>query len=136
MLKKILLLAVFASLFGCAGIAPNTGTASSGAASSESQVSARAEARWRALVAKDLDKAYEFLSPGSKVANPLALYKGKIRLLNWRPAKVQSTNCEADRCSVKLEIKFSDRRLGGEVTTVIEEIWVKDIGNWWFVFNG
>jgi hypothetical protein len=36
---------------------------------------------------------------------------------------------------VKLEVTFFDRRLGGEATTVIEETWIKDAGNWWFVFN-
>lgn len=88
------------------------------------------------MAAKDLDKAYEFLSPGSKAAFPPALFKGRIRLLDWRPAKARSASCEADKCSVKLEVTFFDRRLGGEVTTVLEETWIKDVGNWWFVFNG
>lgn len=123
-------------LLGCAGVTPRSDSASSGAASSESQVSARAEARWQAMAAKDLDKAYEFLSPGSKAAFPLALFKGRIRPLDWRPAKARSANCEADKCSVKLEVTFFDRRLGGEATTVVEETWIKDVGNWWFVFNG
>lgn len=135
MFKKFLLWAIVCSLFGCAGIAPGPDSASSGTASSESQVSARAEARWQAMAAKDLDKTYEFLSPGSKAANPLALFKGKIRPLDWRPAKVRSVSCEAGKCSVNMEITFFDRRLG-EVTTVYEETWIKDAGNWWLVFNG
>jgi hypothetical protein len=88
------------------------------------------------MAAKDLDKAYEFLSPGSKAAFPLALFKGRIRLLDWRPAKVRSASCDAEKCSVKLDVTFSNRRLRGEVTTVVEEIWIKDVGNWWLVFNG
>lgn len=136
MVKNFLACATVFSLFGCAVVAPGSDSASSGAASSESQVSARAEARWQAMAAKDLDKAYEFLSPGSKAAFPLALFKARIRPLDWRPAKARSASCEADKCSVKLEVTFFDRRLGGEVTTVLEETWIKDVGNWWFVFNG
>ena len=137
MLNKILLLAVVASLFGCAGTAPtSTSTSLKGVVTSESQVSARAEARWRELVAQDLDKAYEFLSPGSKAANPPALFKEKIRLLKWRSAKAQSASCDGEKCSVKLEVTVSDRRFGGDATTILEEIWIKDAGNWWYVFNG
>ena len=136
MLKKILLLAVVASLFGCAATAPKSVSVSSGVVTSEGQVSARAEARWRTLIAQDLDKAYEFLSPGSKAANPLALYKEKMRPLKWRSAKAQSASCDGEKCSVKLEVTISDRRFGGDATTVLEEIWIKDAGNWWYVFNG
>jgi hypothetical protein len=132
MVKNFLACVTVFSLLGCAGVAPRSDSASS----SESQVSARAEARWQAMAAKDLDKAYEFLSPGSKAAFPLALFKGRIRLLDWRPAKARSASCDAEKCSVKLEVTFSDRRLRGEVTTVLEETWIKDVGNWWFVFNG
>jgi hypothetical protein len=136
MVKKFILCGTVFLLLGCAGVAPRSDSASSGAASSESLVSARAEARWQAMATKDLDKAYEFLSPGSKAAFPLALFKGKIRLLDWRPAKARSVSCEADKCNVKLAVTFFDRRLGGEVTTVLDETWIKDVGNWWFVFNG
>jgi hypothetical protein len=88
------------------------------------------------MAAKDLDKAYEFLSPGSKAAFPLALFKGRIRILDWRPAKARSASCEADKCRVKVAVTFFDRRLGGVATTVLEETWIKDAGNWWLVFNG
>jgi hypothetical protein len=136
MVKNFILCGTVFLLLGCAGVAPRSDSASSAAASSESQVSARAEARWQAMAAKDLDKAYEFLSPGSKAAFPLALFKGRIRLLDWRPAKARSASCDAEKCSVKLDVTFSNRRLRGEVTTVVEEIWIKDVGNWWLVFNG
>jgi hypothetical protein len=87
-------------------------------------------------MAKDLDKAYEFLSPGSKAAYPLAAYKVRIRPLDWRSAKALSANCDTEKCSVKLQIEVSDRRFRGTITTVLEETWIKDVGNWWYVFNG
>jgi len=136
MLKKFILYGTVYSLLGCAGVAPRSDSAASGMASSESQVSARAEARWQAMMAKDLDKAHEFLSPGSKAAYPLALFKAKIRPLDWRSAKTLSANCDTEKCSVKLQIEYSDRRFGGAIKTVLEETWIKDVGNWWYVFNG
>ena len=40
-------------------------------------VTARANARWQALLRGDLTAAYEYLSPGSKAAMSLDFYKGK-----------------------------------------------------------
>ena len=121
-------------LLGCAGVAPQSDSASRGAVSSESQVSAKAEARWQALIAKDLDKAYEFLSPGSKSAYTVQLYKGMIRPLDWRTGKALSASCEGEKCSVKVQITFFHQRAGGELGTVLTETWIKDAGNWWYVF--
>lgn len=98
-------------------------------------VALRAEARWKAMIEKDLDKAYEFLSPGSKAAFPLALFKGRIRPLDWRAAKAISVSCEVDTCLVKVSVTVNDKRFGGEVTTVVPETWLKDGGEWWLVFN-
>lgn len=136
MYKNFLLSLTVFSLFGCAGVSTTADSALSKGVSRESQVSARAVARWQAMVEKDLDKAYEFLSPGSKAAYPLAMFKGRIRVLDWRPAKVRSASCDDEKCGLKIEITFFNSRLGGEITTVVEETWIKDVGNWWFVFNG
>ena len=134
MVKNFILCGTVFFLLGCAGAAPKSDSASSGAASSENQVSARAEARWQALIAKDLDKAYEFLSQGSKSAYTLQLYKGMIRPLDWLSGKALSASCEGEKCSVKVQITFFHRRAGGEMGTVLTETWVKDAGNWWYVF--
>jgi hypothetical protein len=136
LVKNIFLCGTVFSLLGCAGIAPRSDSPSSAVASSESQVSARAEARWQAMIAKDLDKAYEFLSPGSKAANPVTLFKAKIRPLDWRSAKALSANCDSDKCSLKLEISFYSQKARGEIVTVLEETWIRDAGRWWFVFTG
>jgi len=132
---RILVVAVVIScaMTGCATVQQS----GAGAATTvQKTVSARAEARWQTLIAKDLDKAYEFLSPGSKAANPLAIYKAKIKPLDWRSAKVVAADCDNDKCSVKLNLSFVHQRAGGEIATIIEETWIKDSGSWWFVFNG
>ena len=49
-------------------------------------VTARANARWQALLRGDLAAAYEYLSPGSKAAMSLDLYKGKHKIGMYRAA--------------------------------------------------
>jgi hypothetical protein len=136
MVKNFILCGTVFLLLGCAGVAPRSDSASSGSASSESQVSARAEARWHAMIAKDLDKAYEFLSPGSKAAYTLDVYRRMIRPVDWRAGKALSASCEGDKCSVKVRIMFFHQRAGGELETVLTETWIKDADKWWYVFNG
>ena len=87
------------------------------------------------MVRKDFDGAYVFLSPGSKVTNPLALFKAKIKPLDWKSAKALSASCEAEKCVVKIELTLVDKRLGGEISTVFEETWLLDSGQWWLVFS-
>jgi hypothetical protein len=136
--KKIISLFAVFSLWGCAAVTPqsSSSTAAGGTfdVKAETVVSARAEARWKAMIAHDLDGAYEFLSPGSKSANPPAAFKAKIRPLDWRSAKALSAKCDNEKCSVEVKVAFSDRRFG-EVNTVLEETWIKDGGNWWYVFR-
>lgn len=87
------------------------------------------------MIRKDFDTAYQFLSPGSKVANPISMFKAKIRPLEWRAIRVVEAACERDVCKVKLSLALVDKRLGGEVETVFEESWLQESGQWWLVFN-
>jgi hypothetical protein len=61
-------------------------------------VKERAAARWQAVIDGDADKAYGFLSSGSKAAASLTLYKGRARLQGFRSVDVQSAACEAETC--------------------------------------
>lgn len=87
------------------------------------------------MIAKDLDAAYAYLSPGSKSSNPLSMFKAKIRPLDWKNAAVISADCAEDQCRIKLKVALNDKRLGGDVETVVEEVWLKSSGEWWLVFN-
>lgn len=119
------------ALAGCA--AP--GAVSPAGDSPEAQASARAEARWKAMIAKDFETAYGFLSPGSRVTLTADGFKGRIKPLDWRLAKVKSASCEKDACRLQISLTLVDKRLGGEVTTVFEENWLKDSGQWWLVYQ-
>lgn len=87
------------------------------------------------MIAKDFEGAYRFLSPGSKAVHSLQLFRSKIRPLNWRAAKAVAADCKADVCRVQISLTLVDDRLGGEVTTVFEETWLRESGQWWLVFN-
>ena len=133
MSKRILkvgagLMLLVAGLAGCAGIAPDAG----GQQDSWQQVSERASARWNALIAGDLAKAYEYLSPGARDVMTLDLYKSKIRTGSWNKAIVDTVTCEKDRCEVVMLIDYRHREMKS-IETRLNEVWLQDGGKWWFV---
>lgn len=130
-----LLATTFGLIQGCASTAHQAEKVASAPSAVESKVSKRAEARWAALIKHDLTQAYEFLSPGSKAANPLDLYKSKVRPLQWRSASVLAARCDSARCDVQLKLILDIKAQSG-VETVISEVWVRDGGEWWYVFTG
>jgi hypothetical protein len=92
----------------------------------------RAQARWDALIRGDVNAAYEFLSPGTRAITSQAAYKGRIKPGMWRSAKVQSVECEADVCSVKLLLDYDARRVRG-IETPLTEKWIIESGDAWYV---
>lgn len=98
----------------------------------QQEVKELATARWSALVAGDLTKAYEYLSPGMREAMSLDAYKKKTRTGGWKNVRVDTVTCEADRCNVSVMVEFSYRDLKA-LETRLEEIWLKDGGRWWLV---
>ena len=133
MKKEFAVVGIAFALVGCAAVEPAVNGKSP--QSVEQQVIARAETRWKALIAKDLGAAYTFLSPGSKSSNPESMFKAKIRPLEWKSAVGISADCAEDQCRVKLRISLNDKRLGGDVETVVEEAWLRSSGQWWLVFT-
>jgi len=103
-------------------------------AEKEKVVAQRAEARWAALIKGDLDTAYTFFSPGSKVATSLALYKTRIRVGLWRGAKVAKVSCEAEICQVSMQITYDAARMQG-IETLVPENWIIENGAAWYVYR-
>ena len=56
----------------------------------------RANARWAALIKGDLDAAYAFLSPASREMVSLAAFKAQTRAADYREAKIDKVECEAE----------------------------------------
>ncbi|MHB9103274.1 MAG: hypothetical protein ACYC2E_17415 [Sulfuricella sp.] len=115
-------------LAGCAGIARDAG----GAQDTRQQVSERASARWDALIAGDLARAYEYLSPGTRDVMSLDLYKSRTRAGGWKKASVDTVSCEQDRCEVTMVIEHSYRDMKS-IETRLSEVWLQEGGKWWYV---
>jgi hypothetical protein len=97
-------------------------------------VTERVNARWELLIKGDVDRAYAFMSTGSQAAYPLNLYKAKIRPGNWRAAKIDSIDCEAELCKVKVVLTYDHRMMKG-VQVPLEESWIIEKGTAWYVFQ-
>jgi len=98
-------------------------------------VSARAKARWEALIKADITQAYSYLSPASRATTPLDLYKAKHKLGLYRTVKVDDVKCDADICTVDLSLTYDFKQFKG-ITTPVTEKWVITQGQAWYVYQG
>ncbi len=98
-------------------------------------VAGRVKARWDALIKGDVGASYAYLSPATRAAVSLSQYGGKIRKDGFREAKIDSIDCDADACKVKLWITYDHSSMKG-ITTPLQESWVFDKGQAWYVYRG
>jgi hypothetical protein len=103
----------------------------------EQLVRARAQKRWDLLVKSDIDSAYDYLSPNSKIILPKDEYKGRIRPGFWTSAQVARVECEQEnRCFVQTQVRVKMMApQGGLINheSVVKEDWLSVSGQWWFV---
>jgi hypothetical protein len=128
------LLAVFAVLL-LAGCAVNP-------AAQEQKVLDRAQARWDAVIAGDLESAYTYYSPGYRSATSVIDFAVEMRTrrVRYTSAKYVSHECGEARCTVKFLVGF---RIPAPVpgmtvfdsTQLIEDTWVRTDGKWWYLPN-
>ncbi len=104
-------------------------------------VKERSGARWAALIKGDLDTAYGYLSPASKATTPIQTYRRQVRPGLWREVRIDSVECEAELCIVKLLLTYdvprgpmSPKPING-LQTPIAERWVIEDGSAWFVYH-
>lgn len=121
------------TLAGCAGMAGFGRLASDSSPEAKREaVSARAEARWQALIKGDLDAAYQYLSPGSKATISLPVYKATHKVGMYRTAKVDKVDCEGAACKVTLTVRYDAKGFKG-VDTLLTEQWVIESGQAWIL---
>jgi len=97
-------------------------------------VKERALARWQALIDSDAEKAYEFLSAGSKAVASFGEYKGRARLQGFKSADFTSASCEADSCKVRLTVVL-EHKLMKKIPIELEETWELEKGQYWYVWR-
>jgi hypothetical protein len=124
-------------LAGCAAPRPAapgvkaTGGTDEGVAA---EVGGRAQKRWDALVAGDVEGAYKYLSPGSRQVTTVGVYGASIRLGFWKKAVVQRVEClEPDVCQVHVMVDYLVR--GSPVTSPLLESWARSDQEWWYVLK-
>lgn len=99
----------------------------------EERVEQRAQERLDALMARDMEKAFSFLSPAYRETTTWQRYSGKYAgVNNWREATVKSVKCEVDRCDVSTSIRYQMIRPRVENTRALKEVWIKVGGQWYF----
>ena len=98
-------------------------------------VETRVQARWDALIKGDLQASYGYLSPASRETLTFDQYQKVTRKTGFRAAKIESIDCGADACKVKVWITYDHRLMQG-LSTPLEETWVFDKGQAWYVYRG
>ena len=94
----------------------------------------RAQQRWNALVKRDLETAYQFISPAGRSLMSLDDYRPRINAVYWRGAKVKEAVCAVETCEVTVLLDMVAE--GVKFTNPIKETWILDAGKWWFVYQG
>lgn len=130
-------------LVGCATTPPADQSATPNrlakAQSPEQAVTARAQARWDAVIAAEYEKAYGFLSEGFRDVTPLDAYRLKqgSNPFKIKSAYISKVRCEeADACtaSVTLTVETLMPSVGTkQFYSTEEEPWFLQGGQWFHV---
>lgn len=110
---------------GCAGLEPST---------PEAQVSARAQQRWKALMAGEWSKVHNFLTPAFASTMPAERYRERfVGVPRWLDALVQSAKCDGGKCTVVVRVVAEYRGRSGmdTLSTDVPEIWILEDGQWY-----
>lgn len=87
------------------------------------------------MIAGDWEKAYGYTSPSYRAA--VDLYRFRVKydaFIKFRKAEVSDLDCaEQTVCKVKMKVTFTppQDKPWPDITTVSEERWVAEDGNWW-----
>lgn len=96
-------------------------------------VTARANARWAAIVARRFDDAYDYLSPASRASITRRGFETIVSRLAYREASVTRVSCRGAVCNVQLELVYDTKMMKG-VRTPINESWIIEKGQAWYVW--
>ncbi len=101
----------------------------------EAQVRKLAQARWNAMVAGDLKKAYSLTPPSYRAVTDykhyLAQFSGSV---TWTGAQVLSVTCKPTYCLAKMRVEakvFSAHGYTPLAPTYFDDRWVPEDGKWW-----
>jgi hypothetical protein len=100
-------------------------------------VQERALARWQAIIDGDVARAYtDYMSPGSKEAISLEAFKQRMAASPgiFRKIEPGTVECSGESCKVKVFVWYDHRLMKG-IRTPMEEVWIIDKGQAWYVWR-
>ena len=104
-----------------------------------SVIKAKSVQRWDYLIAKQADKAYDFLAPGYRKTISREQYAHNMngRGTRWTKVAYNSQTCDADTCTVRLSVGYALNLggLAGETKSMgfAVEKWIKVDGTWYYL---
>jgi len=122
-----------------AGVLASAVLVASGCAALDSRpdaevVKERAQARWNALVGGDVEKAYGYLSPGTRSVMTRDAYASSLKLGFWKAVSVDKVECPtATLCEAASTVEYE--HMGHRNKTPLKESWIKDGSTWWYVLK-
>ncbi|MGH8171932.1 MAG: hypothetical protein ACREPX_02215 [Rhodanobacteraceae bacterium] len=105
-------------------------------------VEKRAQDRWNLLIAHQAEKAYDYLTPGTRETQTRENYAASMnsRPVKWTAAKFNRKECDADRCKVYIDVSYSVVAPGAgamgkplESVSTQSETWVYVDNEWYFL---
>ncbi len=106
----------------------------------EELVAQRAHARWQAQLRGDFQAAYAYLSPGSKAVVSPDLYRARTGgAVAYKDVEVASVRCEtSEKCIATIRVRYEPiamRQRIGIIESYLDETWLFDAGQWWFLYR-
>jgi hypothetical protein len=106
------------------------------------EVDTRSVERWNYLIAHQAEKAYDYLSPGTRETQTRETYAAAMnsRPVKWLSAKFNRKECDADRCTVYIDVSYSVAMPGAggtgkavQTSSTQSETWVHVKNGWFFL---
>lgn len=107
----------------------------------EAAVRQRADQHWKAMVEGKYEDAYQYLAPGFRAVQSYKSYASRFASTAWTGGKAVRVECndERDKCvaTVRIDSKVFMPGLkiaegaGSNLTTYVDESWIKQDGTWW-----
>lgn len=106
----------------------------------DSDLEARVNERWSALIEGDFATAYEYLTPAYRKLYSLESYKKKLGVsVKWSKVDVVGVKIIDDSAEVKVNVKFElnlpsniNEEIGSITSEEVEQ-WLRVADNWWLV---
>ena len=102
----------------------------------------RSEARWKLVLDRNYEEAWDYLTPGFReTTNRYDYARDRTgRPFRYLGAAVMSEECQEDICKIKVLVRYRAIAAPSGMSKMtlsreIEETWIRVDGSWWLVEN-